>query len=208
MATDGADVQSRGHGPRERMIRSALSLICRQGVSGTGMRAVVEHAGAPRGSLQHYFPRGKEQLVGEALVLAGVRAARSARPRTRSVERPSDVLASMVDAWRGWLTETDFALGCPAVATLADAAVASPGLRRAVEDTYRVWQDAVEGALIETGVPEGRAAALATLLISAVEGAVVLARARRSLCPLDDVLAELGPLMEGPQPACTGGEPA
>src|SRR5436305_693067 len=64
-------------GPRERMVRSAMALVCRQGVSGTGLREVVAHAAAPRGSLQHYFPGGKEQLVGEALALAGATASRT-----------------------------------------------------------------------------------------------------------------------------------
>ena len=50
--------------PRERMVRSAAQLMRRKGVSGTGMREIVVDADAPRGSLQHYFPGGKEELVG------------------------------------------------------------------------------------------------------------------------------------------------
>jgi AcrR family transcriptional regulator len=195
MTNQAAAVQTPG--PRERMVRSAMALICVQGVSGTGVRAVVEHAGAPRGSLQHYFPDGKEQLVREALDLAGRTAARTARPRGGELSRPSDVLAAMVDAWRGWLAESDFALGCPAVATVADAASASAGLRAAAERTFRVWQDAVEAALSEAGVPAARAPSLATVLIGALEGGIVLARTRRSLAPLDAVLAELGPFLDG-----------
>jgi AcrR family transcriptional regulator len=197
MATQTTSVQSGEPGPRERMVRSALALICEQGVSGTGLRSVVEHAGAPRGSLQHYFPEGKDQLVREALELAGRRAARTARPRGGDPSRPSEVLAAMVEAWRGWLTETDYALGCPAVATAADAAAGRADLRDAVADTFRVWQGAVEDALAETGVPAGRTPALATVLISALEGAIVLARTRRSLAPLDALLTELGPLVDG-----------
>src|SRR5215212_9230235 len=176
MATDRPSVQSGDAGPRERIVRSALALICVQGVSGTGLRGVVEHAGAPRGSLQHYFPDGKDQLVREALALAGRMAARTARPRDGRLERPSDVLAAMVDAWRGWLTETDYALGCPAVATAADAAAGSGALREAVEETFRAWQEAVASALSETGVPAARAPALAAVLIAALEGAIVLSR--------------------------------
>src|SRR5947199_985099 len=102
-------------GPRERMVRSALALISTQGVSGTGLREVVAHAGAPRGSLQHYFPQGKEQLVREALALAGRTAVRTVEGTRGSGgdPRPSDVLTAMVDAWRRWLPESDYALGCP-----------------------------------------------------------------------------------------------
>jgi AcrR family transcriptional regulator len=181
------------------MVWSAMALVCRQGVSGTGLREVVAHAGAPRGSLQHYFPGGKEQLVGEALVLAGATAARTVG---RLGERggpagPGDVLAAMVDAWRRWLAGTDYAQGCPVVATVADAAVGSGALREATAGAFDAWQAGVEAALREAGVPAARAPRLAVLLISALEGAIVLARSRRSLQPLDDVQRELTPLVEG-----------
>ena len=57
--------------PRQRMVRSAAQLIRRQGVSATGVREIVLDADAPRGSLQHYFPGGKEQLVTEAVQWMG-----------------------------------------------------------------------------------------------------------------------------------------
>jgi AcrR family transcriptional regulator len=186
-------------GPRERVLRSAMALICRQGVSGTGLRQVVAHAGAPWGSLQHYFPGGKEQLVREALALAGATASRTVG-RLREGGRPVgavDVLAAMVNAWRRWLTETGFAQGCPVVATVADTAVGSDTVREATAEAFAVWQAAVGSALQEAGVPAARAGRLAVLLISALEGAIVLARSRRSLEPLDDVQAELSPLVEG-----------
>ncbi len=56
--------------PRERTVRSAALLFRERGVGGTGLREVVEHAGAPRGSLQYYFPGGKEQLLVEVERLA------------------------------------------------------------------------------------------------------------------------------------------
>src|SRR3712207_9453156 len=61
--------------PRERMVYSAAQLVRARGATGTGVRNVVEHANAPRGSFQHYFPGGKDQLVGEAVSWAGEFAA-------------------------------------------------------------------------------------------------------------------------------------
>jgi hypothetical protein len=102
----------------------------------------------------------------------------------------------MVEAWRGWLTETEYALGCPVVATVADAVTVTPGLRAAAAETFGVWQAAVADVLASAGVPAERAPSLAALLISALEGAIVMCRARHSLEPLDTVLAELGPLVD------------
>jgi AcrR family transcriptional regulator len=187
----------RALGPRERMVRSAMALICEQGVSNTGLRQVVDHAGAPRGSLQHYFPRGKEQLVQEALALAGRAASRSTRsPRGEEPARPSDVLLSMVTAWRAWLRESDYALGCPVVATVADASSSNARMHAAAEQAFAVWQESVEAALRETGVPARRAPGLASVTISALEGAIIMSRSRRSLQPLEAVLHELTPLLD------------
>lgn len=184
--------------PRERMVTSAMALICRQGVNGTGLREVVAHADAPRGSLQHYFPEGKEQLVREALALAGRTAARTVGRLQDSGEpfRPSDVFTAMVSAWRRWLTESDFAQGCPVVATVADATTGSPALRTAAAEAFGTWQAGVEEALAAAGVPAARTVSLAALLLSALEGAIVMARARRSLEPLDTALTELAPLLD------------
>jgi hypothetical protein len=46
------------------------------------------------------------------------------------------------------------------------------------------------------GFAAPRAERLATLVVSALEGAIILCRAQRDLGPLDDVLAEITPLLE------------
>ena len=51
-------------------------------------------------------------------------------------------------------------------------------------------------ALTDMGVPEERAAALATLMVSTLEGAILMARAERDIRPLTTVARELGPLLD------------
>src|SRR6202021_3412766 len=88
--------------PRDRMVRSAGQLIRRKGVSGTGMREIVTEADAPRGSLQHYFPGGKEELISDALLWMGDVAARRVQRSASELKSrtPSALLASIVDTWR------------------------------------------------------------------------------------------------------------
>src|SRR5580658_2616034 len=109
------------------MVRSAGQLIRRKGVSGTGMRQIVAEADAPRGSLQHYFPGGKEELVSEALLwIGGVVSRRVTRSLAELQPRaPSALLAAVVDGWRRDLTGEQFAAGCPLVAAAADTATTS-----------------------------------------------------------------------------------
>lgn len=221
---------------RGRMVYGCAQLVRERGVSGTGLRDVVARAGAPRGSLQHYFPGGKEQLVREALGWsAGFAAARvreyvdgAAEPTPGSMDRPTPggtavpgadrptpggtpgpsadqptpagLLSALVEQWRVDLTKRGYVAGCPLLAATADVAAADGPLREAVRDGFGTWVGSVRDALRGMGVPADRAGTLALVVISAVEGAIVLARARRDLTPLDAVERELKPLLDGAVP--------
>jgi AcrR family transcriptional regulator len=183
---------------RERMVFSAAQLIRTKGVSGTGMREVVAHAEAPRGSLQHYFPGGKEQLVDEAVAWAGSYVARRIRRYADALEEPSPgkLFAAMVGQWRDEFTTAGFDRGCPLVAATADTAAASERLRVAVSKAFEGWQAPLAEELRRMGVPAARSTSLALLMISALEGAIVLARAHLDLAPLDAVATELAPMLD------------
>ncbi|MFF0595696.1 TetR/AcrR family transcriptional regulator [Streptomyces antibioticus] len=186
-------------GPRERMVFSAAQLIRRDGVASTGMREVAEHAGAPRGSLQHYFPGGKEQLVNEAVSWAGRYAGNRVARFVASLPEPtpSGLFAAMVRQWTDEYETTGFAGGCPVAAATVDRAESSTSTREAASSAFTGWSGAVAGALEDMGVPADRSAALATLMISTLEGAILLSRAERDVRPLTMVARELGPLLDG-----------
>jgi len=178
---------------------SAAQLIRERGVSGTSLRDVVAHAEAPWGSLQHYFPGGKEQLVHEALEWAGNFAARRVEVYLSELDppSPSGLFAAMVNQWRTQFRSEGFAAGCPLVAATADVAATSESVRTAVAVAFAQWHRPVAAALRQLGVSQDRAASLATLMISSLEGAVVLARAQQDVAPLDVVVRELAPVLDG-----------
>ncbi|MFI6039910.1 TetR/AcrR family transcriptional regulator [Streptomyces sp. NPDC051315] len=185
-------------GPRERMVFSAAQLIRRDGVAATGMREVAAHARAPRGSLQHYFPGGKEQLVNEAVGWAGRYAAdRVARFLAALPEpTPGALFAEMVRQWTDEYGTAGFAGGCPVAAATVDCAQSTVSTRKAAAAAFAAWSGPVAGALVDMGVPGERADALATLMISALEGAVLIARAEQDVRALTTVARELGPVLD------------
>ena len=190
--------QARVLAPRERMVRSAAQLIRRKGVSGTGMREIVAAADAPRGSLQHYFPGGKEELVSDALLWMGGVAARRIQRSVKALKRPtpSALLAAIVEDWRTDLTNEDFSAGCPLVAAAADVAATSEHLRHVLQRAFDGWLEPLAEGLVGLGVPQERSDGLALVIISALEGAIILARIRRDLAPFDALVQELGPLLD------------
>ena len=184
--------------PRERMVFSAAQLIRREGVTATGVRDVVEHANAPRGSVQHYFPGGKEQLVNEAVDWAGRYAASRVERFVAAMSRPtpSGLFAAMVRQWTQEYRAEGFGAGCPLAAATVDCAETTESTRQAIADGFTTWRRPVAQALTGMGVPPGKAASLATLMISTLEGAIIIARAERNSRALTTAVHELGPLLD------------
>jgi hypothetical protein len=93
----------------------------------------------------------------------------------------------MIEApWRLVLVDHDFAVGCPLAATVVDAA-ANDDLRVHVNELLARWQAIVADVYAKFGDPPAKANEQSTMLLAALEGALILARARRSTDPLDTV---------------------
>ena len=190
--------------PRERVVYAAAQSIRERGVTDTAMRDVVARAAAPRGSLQHYFPGGKEQLVTEALQWSADFAATSVATASGSMPAPTPggLFAAMARQWREEFLHRGYQRGCPLVAAAADVAGPDPGLCATINTGFDRWLAAVCDALRRMGVPASRARPLAILMISSLEGAIILARTRQDVTPLTDVARELRPLLDA---AAAGG---
>ncbi|MGW3264062.1 TetR/AcrR family transcriptional regulator [Streptomyces sp. NPDC001056] len=202
-------MSERQRGPRERMVFSAAQLIRRDGVHATGMREVAAHAGAPRGSLQHYFPGGKEQLVGEAVAWAGRYAGKRVGRFVEGLAEPtpSALFAAMCAQWTDEYQRDGFVAGCPVAAATVDCAATDDATRAAVAAAFTTWRTPLAEALTAMGVPADRSLALATLMISTLEGAILMARAEQDVRPLTTVVRELGPLLDAAVTRPAPGEP-
>ncbi|GAB3579696.1 TetR/AcrR family transcriptional regulator [Amycolatopsis endophytica] len=149
-----------------------------------------------RGSLQHYFPGGKDQLVREAVAWTGKFAGGRVKRYAARASTPAELFAAMVGQWRDQFRDAGFTAGCPLVATTADVVSVNEKIRAAVREGFETWLGPVGEGLRGMGVPEERSRSLAVVMISALEGAIVLARGQEDVGPLDAVVTELGPLLD------------
>ncbi len=173
--------------PRRKMIESAVTLLALRGLEGTAFSDVIERSGAPRGSIYHHFPNGKDQLVEAAVALAGERALSVLEDLHGSP--PRAVTEAFLDLWRAVLVRSDLRAGCAVLAVTV--ATDSPELLDRAASIFRAWRGGIAQLFVEGGMPEDAAARLATTLVAATEGAVVVSRAERSLEPFELVAAEL-----------------
>ena len=171
---------------RQRMVRSAARLFGERGFAGAGLRDVVARSAAPRGSIYHHFPGGKAQLAQEAVGLA----ADAATGPLKAAPDPVAALHAYIEGWRRRLEDSDFQAGST-IAAVATTPADVEGAREAAAAAYERWAQAFADVLRANGVRRKKAARRATLASAAIEGALVLCRARRDTAPLDDVGREL-----------------
>src|SRR5580765_847385 len=170
-------------GVRQQMVDTAAVLLAKHGLQATSFAEVLKASGAPRGSLYHHLPGGKDELVLAALGAAGDRAA---TVLDGLAGQPADLVAErFIGLWRAVLTRSDLTAGCSLLAVTV-AADSEPLLDRAGE-IFAAWTERVGELLAAGGVPAEQSTALATSLIAACEGGVVLARAARSMAPYEAV---------------------
>ena len=172
---------------RQRVVRTAADLFRAQGYHATGINQVLAEGGAPKGSLYFHFPGGKEQLAVEAVTLAGNDLCDALAAVLAAETDPSKALPRALELLSQDLLASDFRNGCPVATVALDAASDSEPIRVACEDVYASWQ-----RLIAEHVGDDD---LATVVLAAIEGALLLARTRRSLDPLHAVGARLGALL-------------
>jgi AcrR family transcriptional regulator len=173
------------------MVRGAARMVGTRGAAATSLRELAKEAGVPFGSTYHHFPGGKHELVTEAVRAQGAYVDQLInQART---EGPDAALAALTGEWRRVLERSDFRTGCAvfAVATEDDA-----DLRATANRVFGSWRERLAEVLVEHGVAAVRAPRLARTVVAAVEGAVALCRAERSLAPLEEVAVELGQLID------------
>jgi TetR/AcrR family transcriptional regulator, lmrAB and yxaGH operons repressor len=174
---------------RASMVRSAASLIRTRGVSGTSLADVLADSGAPRGSIYHHFPRGKDQLAGDAIHWTSERVL--AHQRTCKATTASGVLECFIDMWRQVVLASHGMAGCVVAGVAIDTVAETAGLIDVVRATFRSWIDLLSGQLQATGIPAQRASAIAVATVAGMEGALILCRAEGGVGPLETVAAEL-----------------
>jgi TetR/AcrR family transcriptional repressor of lmrAB and yxaGH operons len=175
---------------RTRMIRGAARMVGTHGAGGTSLRELAREAGVPLGSTYHHFPGGKHQLVEEAVRSIGNHIARIIESARQA--GAGDALEALTAEWRVVLEGSGFRTGC---AVLAVATEDDPDLRSLATEVFASWQEQLASVLTDAGVPPARAPRLARMMVAAMEGAIALCRAERSIAPLEEVTAELRALV-------------
>jgi TetR/AcrR family transcriptional regulator, lmrAB and yxaGH operons repressor len=161
---------------RDAIVRAAATLFRRDGYAATGTNAIVRESGAPKGSLYHYFPGGKEEIAVAAVEHAGGVVARTLTALVADSPTPGAALRAYGRLVAGWLADSGYRDGCPIATTLLETAPGSPACTAAGRAAFDAWAEVLAGGLRDHGVAGGEATRLGRLAVVALEGALVVAR--------------------------------
>ena len=176
------------------MVLSAAALLREHGAAATSVDRVLAHSGAPRGSVYHYFPGGRAQLIEEAVALAGAFIAGLIETATQA-DDPLEAVDAFFALWRDRLISSEFRAGCPIVAVAVETNDDAPQLMRSAAAVFARWRDALGAMFVHHGLPPERSRRLAGFIIAAVEGAVIMCRAEQRIDPLEAAGAEIHELL-------------
>lgn len=176
-------------GTRDKMLVSAAQVMRERGAAGVTIDSVLARSGAPRGSVYHHFPDGRNQILAEALRYAGDSITTVI---DQAAERGAKtLLREFVSFWEQLLNEGGFTAGCPVAAAALGSADDELELKVAAGDILDRWCQAMTRAFVADGFDEHGAASLAVTSIAALEGAIMLCRSTRSAAPLREVADQL-----------------
>ena len=184
---------SKGDQTRERIVAKAAELFNQRGLEGTSMADLMEATGLEKGGIYRHFP-SKEAVAAEAFDYAW-EAAFQQRVRDLdgipgSVERLKHVIANFVER------RSTTPGGCPLLNTAIEADDGNLVLRERARHALGKWQNLIVSVInkgiqrreIRSGVDPNTAA---ILIISSLEGALMISRLERNRDALQAARAHL-----------------
>jgi len=180
---------------QRRLIQSTAKLLRARGYSATGVSAIVDASGVPKGSLYHHFPGGKEELSAAAVRFAGDRMITTL---TRIADRAPDpvrAVSDYIDHYIMQLRASGFQKGSPLATVALEAAAEVDVVHEACTGAFDDIVDEWARRFALAGLRAQRAADAALFVTASIEGALVLAKARRDTRPIEIVREQLTELL-------------
>ena len=168
---------------RSRMIHAAAELFRQRGYHATTFSDVVRDSGAPRGSTYFHFPGGKAELAREAIARAGDEIEEMVDQAARHADDPGSLVRALAQIMASRLERSGYQSGCAIATMVLELAPRDEEFSADFDSVFARWRAALITRFEPLGLGPDRAAALAGLTISAIEGALILSRAARSTEP-------------------------
>jgi AcrR family transcriptional regulator len=176
-------------GTRERIIDAARYLFGERGYAATGLAEILARAEANSGSFYHFFD-SKDALLRTVLeTYVQLLEPHVVRPAWDATPDPMARVFLLLDTYRQRLLDTECRYGCPIGRLALEIDAENIAAHELIARNFSSWKKAVEACLRAAGLP--KPAEVATLVLTVMEGAVMQARAYRTVEPFDACIRQL-----------------
>jgi AcrR family transcriptional regulator len=165
---------------RERIVDAAGHLLRTRGFAAAGLRDIVEAADAPWGSLQHYFPGGKNQIAVEAIKAGEIRVGGFIDMAFERSATSAEALEWFFARTLELMVESDYEFGCPVATVALERAVLKDEVADACAAALGYWTARFTAGFTAGGLDATPAQRLAVITLSQYEGAMLVSRVQRS----------------------------
>ena len=179
---------------RDKIVRTAMELFWAKGYQSTSIADILSRSQVHSGSLYHFFP-GKQQLL--VAVLEAYRDGIEPwllAPAWSGIDDPRERIFSLLNGYRTHLVSTGFTYGCPIGSLALEIHDPDPDVRELLAANFANWTDAVTRCLEQMGdrlPPDTDRRALAELILTVMEGAIMQARTFHDIGVFDRNVAML-----------------
>jgi TetR/AcrR family transcriptional repressor of nem operon len=179
---------------RERLINSARYLFWERGFAGTSMADLLAHAEVNSGSFYHFF-ESKEALLREVLMqyLPALRPMVIDPAFARAVD-PVERIFAILAGYRDRILQTECKYGCPIGRLALEIDPENRPAHKLIAENFAAWIEAVRECVVQLCERCPKATdpqALATFVLTVMEGGVMLSRSYGSVEPFDLAVAQL-----------------
>ncbi|MEM6363935.1 MAG: TetR/AcrR family transcriptional regulator [Planctomycetota bacterium] len=180
---------------RDDFLQRTQDLLCQQGAMNVSLASVLKACGANKGSLYHFFPNGKDELLIAAMQKQSDFALTSNRVILDSSDSTGEAVARLVKSLATMVEHESCPKVLPFSAAGASSDEASDTLRSLCGKTIETLQRLYAAKLREDGLPTAIARSLASVIVSTVEGSLLQSRLRGSATPLKNANIHLQDLI-------------
>lgn len=189
-ATEPRKLTGKGQATRVRILEHAAELIYVNGVHATNNEQLRRVAGISGSQLNHYFPT-KESLVLAVIEWQADRVLTFHRDARFAGFDDLDALQAWADHYLAY--ERAYQEGCSLGSLAAEIVKTDLDVRARLADAFEQWRDIFRDGLermrrLGRLSAEAEPARLATLLLAAFQGGMLLAQVARDITPLRDAL--------------------